>query len=161
MGYCRDGEGRFDVFLSYASADDDAHNQWVSNFERYLNRMVRAELKRSQEAEPDRIDLFRACRDKTGFPPAGDLDTVVAQSVRYSEFLIIFLGKGYLASKWCLSEVDTFRQNTGGAVSETLSHLYLIVLDRDIFAVPSQEVSQTQVLMTLFRGAEVWRDPSF
>jgi predicted amidohydrolase YtcJ len=37
----------------------------------------------------------------------------------------------------------------------------LVVLDRDIFAVPPQEISRTQVLMTLFRGAEVWRDPGF
>jgi predicted amidohydrolase YtcJ len=37
----------------------------------------------------------------------------------------------------------------------------LVVLDRDIFAVPEQEISQTQVLLTLFRGREVWRDPDF
>jgi predicted amidohydrolase YtcJ len=35
------------------------------------------------------------------------------------------------------------------------------VLDRDIFAVPAQEISQTQVLLTLFRGREVWCDPAF
>ena len=33
----------------------------------------------------------------------------------------------------------------------------LIVLDRDIFACPSTEISQTRVLLTLFKGAEVWR----
>jgi predicted amidohydrolase YtcJ len=37
----------------------------------------------------------------------------------------------------------------------------LVVLDRDIFAVPAQEISQTQVLLTLFRGREVWCDPAF
>jgi len=37
----------------------------------------------------------------------------------------------------------------------------LVVLDRDIFTVPAQETSQTQVLLTLFRGREVWRDPAF
>lgn len=33
----------------------------------------------------------------------------------------------------------------------------LIVLDRDIFACPAQEISQTSVLLTLFKGDEVWR----
>ena len=37
----------------------------------------------------------------------------------------------------------------------------LIVLDRDILASPVQELSETQVLLTLFQGREVWRDPAF
>ncbi|MEY3960851.1 MAG: hypothetical protein RIR14_1505 [Pseudomonadota bacterium] len=36
----------------------------------------------------------------------------------------------------------------------------LIVLDRDIFAIPPQDISQTRVLRTLFKGQEVWRDPA-
>lgn len=36
----------------------------------------------------------------------------------------------------------------------------LIVLDQDIFAVPAADVSKTQVLLTLFKGEAVWRDPS-
>lgn len=36
----------------------------------------------------------------------------------------------------------------------------LIVLDRDLFAIPAQEISQTRVLRTLFKGQEVWRDPA-
>jgi predicted amidohydrolase YtcJ len=37
----------------------------------------------------------------------------------------------------------------------------LVVLDRDVFAVPAHEISGTQVLLTVFRGREVWRDPAF
>jgi len=33
----------------------------------------------------------------------------------------------------------------------------LIVLDQDIFACPAQEISATRVLLTLFKGAVVWR----
>ena len=36
-----------------------------------------------------------------------------------------------------------------------------IVLDRDIFAIPAVEISKTGVLLTLFKGHEVWRDPAF
>ena len=37
----------------------------------------------------------------------------------------------------------------------------VIVLDRDIFAIPATEISETGVLLTLFKGREVWRDPAF
>jgi predicted amidohydrolase YtcJ len=33
----------------------------------------------------------------------------------------------------------------------------LIIVDRDVFACPAEEISQTKVLLTLFKGAEVWR----
>jgi predicted amidohydrolase YtcJ len=35
----------------------------------------------------------------------------------------------------------------------------LIVLDRDIFAIPPHSICETRVLCTLFKGREVWRDP--
>jgi predicted amidohydrolase YtcJ len=37
----------------------------------------------------------------------------------------------------------------------------LIVLDRDLFQVAPDEVAATRVLLTLFCGTEVWRDPAF
>jgi len=37
----------------------------------------------------------------------------------------------------------------------------LVILDRDIFACPANEISETNVLSTLFKGVEVWRDPDF
>ncbi len=36
----------------------------------------------------------------------------------------------------------------------------LIVLDRNLFAIPSHEISETKVLLTLFEGGEVYRDTS-
>lgn len=37
----------------------------------------------------------------------------------------------------------------------------LIVLDQDVFAVPADRISDTKVLLTLFKGNAVWRDPAF
>ena len=34
----------------------------------------------------------------------------------------------------------------------------VIMLDRDIFAIPATEISETRVVLTLFKGREVWRD---
>ena len=36
----------------------------------------------------------------------------------------------------------------------------LIVLDRNLFAIPPHEISETKVLLTLFAGREVYRDPA-
>jgi hypothetical protein len=37
----------------------------------------------------------------------------------------------------------------------------LIVLDRDLFAIPASEIGRTRVLLTLLEGREVFRDPAF
>ena len=37
----------------------------------------------------------------------------------------------------------------------------LIVVDRDLFAVPVQQLSESRVLLTLLVGREVWRDSTF
>jgi predicted amidohydrolase YtcJ len=37
----------------------------------------------------------------------------------------------------------------------------LVILDRDIFACQANEISETRVLSTLFKGVEVWREPDF
>lgn len=37
----------------------------------------------------------------------------------------------------------------------------LVVLSRDLLAAPPEEILKTQVLLTLFEGRPVWRDPSF
>ncbi len=37
----------------------------------------------------------------------------------------------------------------------------LIVLDRDLFKAAPQEIAGARVLLTLFAGKELYRDPSF
>ena len=37
----------------------------------------------------------------------------------------------------------------------------LILLDRDLFAITPSEISEIRVLLTLFKGSEVWRNPAF
>ena len=131
MGFCVDEADRYDVFLSYASADDTAHNGWVADFEQYLRQQVVAELRRQGQDYGDDPSRFAVCRDITGFPEGGDLAEVIDEKVRHSQFLFIFLGSGYLNSPWCLSELDLFRENVGGSLPEALKRLYLIVLDRE------------------------------
>lgn len=131
MGYCIDGDHQIDVFFSYARADDEVHNHWVSDFERYLTTTVRAQLKRQPGADGQRAEQFRVCRDETGFPTGGQLEEIVYERVRHSQYLFVFLGSGYLNSSWCLSELEAFRHSADGTVSGTLKRLFLIVLDRE------------------------------
>jgi predicted amidohydrolase YtcJ len=37
----------------------------------------------------------------------------------------------------------------------------LIVLDRNLFEIPPEEIHSAKVLWTLLEGREVWRDPAF
>ena len=131
MGFCVNGSDCYDAFLSYASVDDVVHGGWVGDFERYLKKMVVAELKRADQVANADAEMFSVCRDKTGFPEGGDLHEVIDEKVRQSQFLFIFLGKGYLKSGYCLSELDIFREKAGGTAEQALKRTYVIVLDRD------------------------------
>ncbi len=50
-----------------------------------------------------------------------------------------------------------FREKETGAIEAGLS-ADLIVLDRDLFAIPEAEITKARVVMTFFEGKEVWRD---
>jgi hypothetical protein len=130
MGFIAGGSDFYDAFLSYARADDAAHNGWVGDFERYLNKTLAAELARQDESCRDSASELAILRDKTGFPEGGDLEKIIDEKVRLSHFLFIFLGSDYLNSQFCLRELAIFRECVGGDLSAGLDRLYLIVLDR-------------------------------
>lgn len=131
MGYCVDGEAWHDAFLSYSHVDDLVNNGWVTDFENYLRTMSIAELKRTDGIEQQTAAKLSICRDKTGFPQNGPLDETIEQNVRQTQFLFIFLGKGYLKSKYCLSELAIFRQQFGGSLQDALKRVYVIVMDQE------------------------------
>lgn len=54
------------------------------------------------------------------------------------------------AARACWRDHDTGMLRAGYSAD-------IIILDRDIFAIPANEISQTRVLLTLFKGVEVWR----
>jgi predicted amidohydrolase YtcJ len=54
----------------------------------------------------------------------------------------------------------SFRESTTGSL-EVGKSADLVVLDRDLFAIPPADISETEVLWTLFEGREVWRHPDF
>lgn len=53
-----------------------------------------------------------------------------------------------------------FAESDIGSV-ETGKKANFTVLDKDLFAIPAQEISRTKVLMTIFEGREIYRSPDF
>ena len=54
----------------------------------------------------------------------------------------------------------SFREHETGSI-EPGKLADLVVLDRNLFEIPPTAISDAKVLLTLFEGEEVWRDPSF
>ncbi|MBI4916820.1 MAG: amidohydrolase [Acidobacteria bacterium] len=57
------------------------------------------------------------------------------------------------------SAYAAFRERETGSL-EVGKSADLVVLDRNLFAVPPHEISEAKVLLTLFAGREVYRDPA-
>ena len=55
---------------------------------------------------------------------------------------------------------DNFEEATTGSI-EVGKAADLVVLDRNLFATPKDEIARTKVLLTLLEGKEVYRDPGF
>lgn len=54
----------------------------------------------------------------------------------------------------------TYHERESGSV-KVGKQADLIVVDRDLFSVPAQQLSESRVLLTLLDGREVWRDSTF
>jgi predicted amidohydrolase YtcJ len=53
-----------------------------------------------------------------------------------------------------------FLENEIGSI-EVGKQADLVVLEQNLFEIPSEEISKTKVLLTMVDGQEVFRDPSF
>lgn len=98
----------YDIFISYAHVDDDPLpgivKGWVSTFVDGLRKNLARELGR-----PDAYSLWMDY-ELRGHEPVKD---AIHGQLSTAKTMVLFLSKGYLASSWCMEELDTFAGRLG------------------------------------------------
>jgi hypothetical protein len=98
MGFVREGDHP-DVFVSYASLDDEGEARWVTQLVRRLEDELGKGLgSRDVEIWWDRVAL----RPNQPFP------SQILDAARRSATLLVVMSEGYLASGWCARERNAF-----------------------------------------------------
>ncbi|MGH8559443.1 MAG: toll/interleukin-1 receptor domain-containing protein [Methylococcales bacterium] len=116
-----------DAFFSYASADNDASDQFVDRFRERLEKKFSAIYSAKVDTLSDvNADIFI---DHHDLPANGDLTTEIGKAIENSKFLFIFIGAKYPTSKWCSRELEWFRNSFGAKREKALEHTFVIVLD--------------------------------
>lgn len=126
-------ECKYSAFISYAHADDQATDGWISQFSDFLrmrlqNRLGRIGVKQLQ-------DMHLSGRNG---PVYGSLPDALLNNVADSYAMIIVVFNAYTKSDWCLQELEYFKKALG---AEGLrQRLYVVALSKsamdDIVARP-------------------------
>src|ERR1039457_7393918 len=99
-----------DVFLSYASIDDSviaaAKTGWVSQLHRDLEKRVSEVLG----------DASKIWRDEGDLKGNDQLTPTLESVLEKSGALLSVVSPGFVASKWCRKEVETFCAKHGGKI---------------------------------------------
>jgi hypothetical protein len=95
----------YTAFISYAHADDTAAIDWVSHFCRELQRVLPA------VARIPRLPPLH--QSGLNGPVAGVLGDELKANVAASFAMVIVVGENYIASEWCLRELEYFRELFG------------------------------------------------
>lgn len=101
-----DAEVEYDVFVSYAHADDWALQEdkpgWVHHLVKVLRRHLQLHLGRPPSCYLD---------DQLAL--GGDIPGKLLRAIERSRILLLVLTPSYLNSKWCQSELAVFVERTG------------------------------------------------
>jgi hypothetical protein len=113
----------YDVFVSYAHVDNKAlpgaDEGWVTTLVKGLKGKLAQELGRAE-----------ACRLWMDYELRGNdsITRAIHEILDQTSNLVLFLSKGYLASDWCLQELNSFVRRVG-ADSKTLFVVYVAPVD--------------------------------
>jgi hypothetical protein len=124
----RFAECEYSVFVSYSGADNVRYGAWAQDFSQELRVQLEAAL------APHRKHLHRPLLPE---PHAfeingivqGELSKELRRRMAASFAVVIVVGEGYLASEWCLKELDYLRQLFGADV--IARRLFVIALGQE------------------------------
>jgi hypothetical protein len=110
-----------DVFVSYAHVDNESllpgEKGWVHTFHSQLETLLKWNLGR-----PDNFSIWFDPQLRGNDPVTAE----ILDQLKNSATILIFLSKGYLASKWCQQELELFVQQAGA----TSGRIFVIELDK-------------------------------
>jgi hypothetical protein len=117
------GDFEYDVFLSYAWANNDPDGEageWVTEFRKRLNKAVNAELGRD-------------CQTKFFFDietlgPNVEFGDQIEDALRKSATVVAVISKSYVESPNCRKELEFFNEVVGGAISKS-GRLFIVWYD--------------------------------
>ena len=114
-------ECSYSVFISFATLDNDAYNRFVANFRDELVQALPGRLK-GNKMTPVHF---------TGFEPkvSGSLSRQLIDAVEQSFAMFVFVHDNYLASTWCMKELEYFKAKVGE--SGFRERLYVIAMSKD------------------------------
>jgi hypothetical protein len=101
---------KYSIFISYAWVDNEpfpgADNRWVSTFVDGLQKHLARELGRRDEAQRLWVD-YEQMRGNESVTPK------ILECLKASSTFVLILSAGYVASDWCLQELDAFVKQVG------------------------------------------------
>jgi hypothetical protein len=137
----------FDVFVSYAHADDELLNNvnWVTQFERELKVKLRMVVGKPVEVWFDHQQV----------DPAHVIDAHIPDQVRRSGILVSVVSPSYVESDWCTRELEAFidsAKNKGGVAIG--NKLRIIKVVKTPVAPPAPEIREP---LKGLKGCEFFR----
>ncbi|MBR2421111.1 MAG: TIR domain-containing protein [Oscillospiraceae bacterium] len=94
-------EYTYDAFISYRHLPADMA----------IAEKLQKLLERRKKKDGTRLTVFR---DRSDLPTTSDLGADIRDALEHSRFLIVLCSRSYQESKWCMTELEYFRQLHGG-----------------------------------------------
>ena len=117
----------YDVFISYATADNALYRGYIDNF--------RADLRDKLKSHPLLSDLRgrepEIFIDTESLARTGSIIQALEQAIDRTHFLVLMVSRNYLSSPWCFKELQFFRNRFGGKRDEAFKRTFILVLERD------------------------------
>jgi hypothetical protein len=136
---------KYIAFMSYAFDDDQAWNDWVTDFSQEFYYALQPRVRG--------ITLPQPHLGRLNGPIQGALDQELRRRIDDSFSMILFVHDGYLESEWCLQELKYFAELFGEEGFR--SRLYIIAMSKNAM----QRLTARSIWKELFPYEhQVWMD---
>jgi len=134
----------YSAFLSYATADDDAFANWITNFGEEFDLALKARVLG--------VKVPRSHLSERNGPVQGPLGEALRQNIAGSFAMLLFVHDAYVESTWCLEELKYFKELFGH--SGFRDRLYIIAMSKGAI----ERLQRNSIWTSEFSGANqlIW-----